>query len=59
MYFKTFKAMQKVVAELNHTAHGYAIVVILCKEQNLKIEDIGPKEATQFIAAGKERLFEM
>ena len=56
---KKFKATRKVVEELNHTAHEHAVVEIMCKEQNLKIEDIGPKEAAQFIAAGKERILGM
>ena len=55
-YFEKFKAMKKVVEELNHTAHVHTVVEIICKEQNLKVEDLGPEEATRFIAAGKERI---
>ena len=58
-YFEQFKAMKKVVEELNHTAHGHAVVEIMCKEHNFKIEDIGPEEAAQFIAACKERILSM
>ena len=59
MYCEKFKAMKKVVGELNHTAHGHTLVEILCKEQNLKIENIVPDEATQFIATGKEIILGM
>ena len=55
-YFEKFKAMKKVVEELNHTAHVHTVVEIICKEQNLKVEDLRPEEATRFIAAGKERV---
>ena len=58
-YFERFKARKKAVEELNHTAHGHAVVKIICNEQNLKIEDIRPEEAIQFIAAGKEIILGM
>ena len=58
-YFKKSKAMKKVVEELNHTAHGHAIVEIMCKEQNVKVEELGPNEAIKFIADGKERILGM
>ena len=31
----------------------------MCKEQNLRIEDIGRKEALQFVATGKEGILGM
>ena len=46
-YCERFKAMKKVAEELNQTAHGHAVVEIIYKEQNLKVEDLGLKEATQ------------
>ena len=39
--------------------HGYAVVKLICKEQNVKVEDLGPKETTQFIAACKQRILGM
>ena len=35
-YFEKFKATKKIVEELNHTAHGHAVVKIIYKEQNIK-----------------------
>ena len=58
-YFEKFKATKKVIEELNQRAHGHTVVEIICKEQYLKIEDIGPEEAARFIAAGKERILGM
>ena len=50
-YLEKFKATKKVVEELNHTAHGYTVIEILCKEQNVNVEEIGPDEAITCIAA--------
>ena len=58
-YFEKFKTTKKAVEEPNHTAHRHAVVEIICKEQNPKIEDLRPKEATQFIVAGKDRVLGM
>ena len=58
-HFGNFKVTKKVIEELNHTVHRHAVVKIMCKAQNLKLDDIGPEEAAQFIAAGKERILGM
>ena len=58
-YFKNIKATKKAVEELNHTTYGHVVVEIIYKEQNIKVEEIGLDEATQFIAAGKERILGM
>ena len=31
-YFKKFKATKKVIEELNHAAHGHAVIKIMCQE---------------------------
>ena len=58
-YVKQFKAMKKVVEELNHTAHGHAVVEIMYKEQNVSVDDLGSAEAIIFIAGDKERILGM
>ena len=55
-YFEKFKAVKKVVVELNHTHHGHTVVEILCKEQNVKPEEFGPDEAIKCFGAKKERI---
>ena len=51
--FKKFKAMKKVVEELTHSAHGHAVVEIMCKEQDVIIEKLEPVEGIKFIADDK------
>ena len=58
-YFEKFKAMKEVVEEFNQTANGHLIVEILCREQNINADDLGPAEATQFIADDKEVILDM
>ena len=58
-YFKRFKAMKKVVEELNHTAHGHVVVEVLCKEEHINVEERRSAEAIKLIAAGKERILGM
>ena len=58
-YFEKFKATKKVVGEFNHTTHGHAVVEIMCKKQNVNVEEIGTGEAMKFIASGKERILGM
>ena len=58
-YFKKFKAMKKVVEELNYTAHGHVVVEIKCKEQHVSADNLKSAEATKYIANGKERLLGM
>ena len=55
-YFENFEATKKVVEKLNNTARGYPIVKITYKEQHLKVEVLGPKEATRFIVTDKKRI---
>ena len=58
-YFKHFKAMQKVVKELNQSTNGRAVIEILCWEQSFGVVGLGGSEKTMFIADGKERLLGM
>ena len=58
-YFEQFRAMKKVVEELNQSVNGHAVVEILCREQNISADGLSEVEKTKFIAGGQKRILGM
>ena len=44
-YFKKFKAMKKVVEELNQSVNGHSVVKMVCREQNISADGLRLAEA--------------
>ena len=58
-YFEQFKAIKKVVEELNQSVNGHASVEILCWEQPIGADGLDVAEKTKLIADGKKRVIGM
>ena len=58
-YFEKFKAIKKVVEELNQSVNGHASVEILCWEQPIGADGLDVAEKTKLIADGKKRIIGM